>query len=192
MIKAISTHEVTQTFDQVMPALKTACTIVGIVSIMSTNASMIEIPRNDGTSTPLAISTPSVLDPRYNGNIILTWEGVSIMTSKVAESLSRIDQIKELGNNWNGNGATAFSKELLAKARELVTLLAEQPAIFPTGRDSIQLEYEKQNGDYLEFELFEGGRLKMFSYTHDGISETKDVSFDEANKVVCAFYGLQV
>ena len=33
--------------------------------------------------------------------------------------------------------------------------LIHQPKIFPTGRQTIQLEYEKRNGDYLEFELFE-------------------------------------
>jgi len=190
MITAISTHENTPRFAQVVPALKTVCTIVGIASIVSANVPIVEIPRSVSADTPAIISTPSLLDSRYNGNIILTWEGISIMTSKMAESLSRIDQIGALENNWNGNGAAAFSKEILAKTRELVSLLSEQPTILPTGRDSIQLEYEKQNGDYLEFELFEGGRLKMFSYTHDGIAETKDISFDLANEAVCVFYGL--
>ena len=190
MITAISTHENTPPFARVVPALKTACTIVGIASIVSANAPMVEIPRSISADIPAIISTPSGLDSRYNGNIILTWEGISIMTSKMEESLLRINQIEALENNWNGNGAAAFSKEILAKARELVALLSEQPTILPTGRDSIQLEYEKENGDYLEFELFEGGRLKMFSYTHDGIAETKDILFDSANEAVCIFYGL--
>ncbi|KJE25644.1 hypothetical protein LG52_3208 [Geobacillus kaustophilus] len=37
----------------------------------------------------------------------------------------------------------------------MIHTVIKQPKLFPTARDSIQLEFEKENGDYLEFELFE-------------------------------------
>lgn len=167
---------------------KGACTFMGIVAL-SVNSISLAPPQSLIFETPASISTSYTSNLGYNGNISLSWDGISIMASTIAQSLLRLGEIESLQSNWNGNGADAFSKEIISKARELICSLSIQPIILPTGRDSIQMEYENQKGDYLELELFEDGRLKMFSYTHDGVSETKDISCSSANKAVCDFYG---
>lgn len=167
---------------------KTACT-VGIVVLVTANAASLKAPQRTNTGAPPLFSASHTSNLRYNGNISVVWDGISAMTPEMANSLLRIEEIGRLPDNWNGSGAAAFSRALVGAARALVCALPVQPAILPTARDSIQMEYERENGDYLELELFEGGRLKVFTYTHDGAAETRDIPASAASKVVCDFYG---
>lgn len=45
--------------------------------------------------------------------------------------------------------------EVVERAEGVVHSLEHQPYVSITGRESVQIEYEKDNGDYLEFEFFE-------------------------------------
>ncbi|MBQ4468821.1 MAG: hypothetical protein II917_01590 [Synergistaceae bacterium] len=74
---------------------------------------------------------------------------------KLAHNLERLNDIAQLESDWNGYGAAPFSQALIAEARNIITNLTEQPELFPTGRESIQLEYELPDKSYLEFEIFE-------------------------------------
>ena len=134
------------------------------------------------------ISAGYELEILYNVDTNSSQDGISTMREELAKSFVRLDEIETLQDDWNGNGASAFSADIIDRVRELVSTLNIQPIILPTARDSIQMEYENEKGDYLELELFEGGRLKLFSYSHDGVSETRDISIAEADKVVCSFY----
>lgn len=189
MFAATSTYEVPALPTAAKPVFKTAWTVVGIVALMSANSAFLEMPQRLDIAAPAYISSSCTSDFRYNGNISLIRDGISVMTPELENSLLRLEEIGALKENWNGNGASAFSEELISRAKELVCGLSKQPIILPTGRDSIQMEYENEDGDYLEFELFEGDRLKMFLYTHDGVSETKYILFRLADKAVCEFYG---
>lgn len=66
-----------------------------------------------------------------------------------------LNSIQLLERNWNDNEAEPFSDDLISKTKEILPSLEVQPQIFPTARNSIQLEYEKENNDYLEFEIYE-------------------------------------
>lgn len=127
-----------------------------------------------------------------NGNISLWLEGDFIMSADKAKSLARLLEIEQLQDNWNGNGANCFSESILLFARKIVMSSLIQPAIFPTARDSIQFEYENESGDYLELELFENERVKMFSFDHKGKALTEEINFDSINKVVSKFYGRNI
>ena len=70
-----------------------------------------------------------------------------------AQNLARLDQIAALEDNWNGYGAKAFPKELIDKCKDIINSLQLQPKIFPTGRQSIQFQYELEDRSYLEFEI---------------------------------------
>ncbi|WP_338226481.1 hypothetical protein [Algoriphagus confluentis] len=70
-------------------------------------------------------------------------------------NLEKLEEFKKLEFNWNGNNAEPFSDALIEKAKSVLFSLRVQPEVFPTARKSIQFEYEKENGDYLEFEIFE-------------------------------------
>lgn len=184
-----ATCDYPKTISTTHPIVKNTCVVVGIVALMTGNATLAEPVRRLKIENHECVSTSFELEPLYNGSITLSWDGISVMKTKLEQNIVRISEIEALEDNWNGNGATAFTPTIIQRVRKLVSDLAVQPTILPTGRASIQLEYENESEDYLEFELFENGRLKMFSYTKDGKSETKDIPESFVNEVVCKFYG---
>ena len=67
----------------------------------------------------------------------------------------QLKTIQNLPDNWNNNGAEAFSVVLIGKCLRILNRLIFIPFISPTADDSIQFEWEKDNGEYLEFVIFE-------------------------------------
>lgn len=107
-------------------------------------------------------------------------------------SNGKIKAISKLEKNWNGNGADRFSKKLIKLSYKIIDNLETQPNIFPTARDSIQLEYENSSKDYLEFEIFED-KIKMFSCKNDGSEETtKYIDSSQLNNIISKFYEQQI
>lgn len=106
------------------------------------------------------------------------------------EGYLKLDYIGQLPQDWNGNGAEKFSKDLINKCRRILDSLPIQPEIFPTGRDSVQLEYHQKNGDYLEFEVYEGA---IFCFLVITVREAHrwvrfQVKEEEIQKIVDIFY----
>lgn len=106
------------------------------------------------------------------------------------DNLARLDSFLALKDNWNGNGAAPVSQNLVSLMKGLVLNLERQPDIFPTACDSIQFEYEKPDGDYLEFEVSENGKVSVFRMMPDGTdcSYTLDFDANQINEVVSDFY----
>ncbi|MEN1969856.1 hypothetical protein WMZ97_17480 [Lentibacillus sp. N15] len=69
-------------------------------------------------------------------------------------NINKLKDFLKLEENWNSNQAAVFDEDLINKALEIISVIPVQPDVFPTARQSIQMEYEKENGDYLEFEIF--------------------------------------
>lgn len=119
--------------------------------------------------------------------------GVAYMyiNEDMRDNLDQLDMIEQLEDNWNGEGAAAFSKELVKKVRNIIIQLNLQPEVFPTARDSIQLEYYINN-KYLEVEFNEQPECKVFSADEFSNTSTKFINADaeEINKVVDLFYGI--
>lgn len=124
----------------------------------------------------------------YNRTIHLNRGDRSVMEAELEKSMKCLDEIESLEYNWNGNKATPFSKEFIVETRKIISTLPKQPFIFPTARSSIQLEYEKSNGDYLELEFFEDGRFTQFSATSLSQGETIEIRIEDGSKVVSKFY----
>lgn len=79
--------------------------------------------------------------------------------------LKNIQKIKTFNTFINDSGEP-FNQDVIDIAQNIVHNLVIQPEVFPTGRHSIQLEYEKTNGDYLEFEIFYD-RIEMLFMDQD-------------------------
>lgn len=111
------------------------------------------------------------------------------MNNAIEENLKKIHDISQLKDSWNENSASSFKDTLIEKMKYLVLHLDIQPEIFPTACDSIQFEYEKENGEYLEFELFDN-RLKVFTMDSNGNDYSYDMGIDinEINEVINKFY----
>ena len=194
MVTAISTTESSNIQIPALPNAKTFCAMAAVLVLAASTTGTASVPMQTfATSQNTFFSTDTANRNSYNnGNISLWLEGDSVMSVDKAQSLARLLEIEQLQDNWNGNGANCFSESILSFARKIVMNLLIQPAIFPTARDSIQLEYENDLGDYLELELFENERIKMFSFDHTGKSLTDEINYDSINKVVNKFYGRNI
>lgn len=114
-----------------------------------------------------------------------------VMNEEKVKNLKKLDQIALLEDGWNGSNAKAFEKQLISKARGIITALELQPEIFPTACGSVQIEYEKEDGSYLEIEINSDDIWEVFEINKDGEEKYFSIVADiEAiNKVVNSFYG---
>lgn len=114
---------------------------------------------------------------------------------KKTENLAKLEEFELLQKNWNFHEANSFSKRLINLCRNLLSSLRAQPDVFPTGRDSIQFEYEKENGEYLEFEIFEDHidilRIDKLEHEEEYRYAITDDIQDKLNELVSDFYGRQ-
>lgn len=107
-------------------------------------------------------------------------------SQELQKNIELINSYKKLDNNWNGYGAQKISESVIDSALSILYFLNRQPDVFPTGRNSIQFEYEKDNGDYLEFEIFEN-YVTAFQIISSEESEY-NINTSEIRKMVVDFY----
>lgn len=112
--------------------------------------------------------------------------------SALKRNLEKIDAFGTFTDNWNGYGAPKFTNTLLNAAKRILHTLGHQPEVFPIDGGVIQFEYEKQTGEYLEFEVSENKDAHCLRIDKNGEEQEFDVSVDEINKVVDDFYGHSV
>lgn len=161
-----------------------------VCSLVLSNAVNYNFSMNNNLETP-SIYESNIQDNSKN----IYWNIQAVISAdlltKREENMKVIDKIALLEENWNGNGANKFSEELISNAKMLISNFSIQPDVLPTARDSIQMEYEKDSGDYIEFELFKNGQLKVFTFSNHQFN-TEYIDLDSANEVFRSFYGQQI
>ena len=107
------------------------------------------------------------------------------------DNMQKLDDISPLKENWNLTGARAFSDKLIEKVRTLIFYLDIQPEIFPTACDSLQLEYDKEDGSHMEIEINDTDNAEVFTLEKDGRESITNIkaSSEMINKTVAEFYG---
>ncbi len=109
------------------------------------------------------------------------------LSSSLKKSYSCLEAIRSLPQNWNGNDAPAFTNDHIDYLRRIVRTLDIQPEINPTANGSIQLEYEKPEGDYLEYEVFADHQIKRFYYSAEGNVEREFIKEESMPSDVQSF-----
>lgn len=160
------------------------------VNINNTYSEILKDSMNIGNSIGHSISKTmeSVVVFIYNGR-----SGLLFMKPEVIKSIKRLRDIESLAFDWNGYGAKPFSSVLIDKCERIVGVLPVQPLIYPTGRSSIQFQYELSDRSYLEFEIFENKTMclqvpkRLYS---DAIElELTDSEDNRIKEIVDNFYG---
>ncbi len=129
----------------------------------------------------------------YNNTDLLIRKGGIMGYNTFEENLEILNDISQLEENWNDNGAPSISNNLIERMRGMLLVLPVQPEIFPTARPSVQFEYEKEDGDYLKFELLEDNSTRIYRHTPANKQRvSRIINFDsvEIVKVVKDFYGI--
>lgn len=124
----------------------------------------------------------------YNGTTINLAGSFNMRHS---DTIKRLQSFLELNENWNGYGACVFSHQLVQRAIEIVQLFPVQPEVYPISNGSIQFEFEKPHGEYLEFEIGESQNINVFRITAEGSEQEYQTSLntEEIVKMVKDFYG---
>lgn len=121
----------------------------------------------------ISSAVPSLTPDGLNAvNTICT--SISYDSEIVNRCTKRLDDIFNLKDNWNGNGASHFEASIILKCKEIIKLLPIEPEIYPTANDSIQLEYEKKDGAYLEFDVFDNV-VVMLKIASDGTEYSQNI-----------------
>lgn len=110
--------------------------------------------------------------------------------SALSRNFNKLKTIRGLKEGWfNGElgNENVFSDNLVNRVATILSKLKNQPEVFPTGANTIQIEFEKSNGDYLEFEFFEDGKISKF-YLNSIKSYSRNVSEKNIFKSVKEFY----
>ena len=122
-------------------------------------------------------------------NYIFDKESMMI-NDEMIKNYDRLEMISELEDGWDGEDAKSFDIKLIERIKMIISSLKYQPEIFPTACETIQLEYDHNNGAYLEFEIGNDDEIKVFSIDENGNEESYNISDDkEVCKVVDKFYG---
>ncbi len=112
-------------------------------------------------------------------------------SQELRRNLLKLDEIKSLKKNWNGNHAKPFSKKIVNKVKTLIITLDKQPQLFPTANDSIQIEYDGINNSYLELQVTKKNELSYFKVDKQGNEKNGNIpcSSFALNALVEEFYG---
>ena len=109
---------------------------------------------------------------------------------ELRRNLLKLEEIKTLKRNWNGNKAKPIPRKIINKTKTLIINLDKQPQIFPTANDSIQIEYDGINNSYLEVLVTKKSSLEF--YKVDRLGEEKNgsipVSSFALNELIEEFY----
>ena len=107
---------------------------------------------------------------------------------ELLKGLNLIEGYRLLENNWNGYDAPKIDESIISKAKEIIRNISLVPDIFPTGRNSIQFEFEKKNGDYLEFEIYKN-KISCLCIMNKK-SETFNLNPDQIEQTINNFHGI--
>lgn len=109
-----------------------------------------------------------------------------IVGTDLFNNLKKLDEFSKLETGWNCYDAKPIPKELIKQTKTVIKDLTVQPDIFPTARESIQIEFDNED-DYLEFEIFRGDKVVMYQ-EKDGNEVEKEIQCEDIQKKVDDFY----
>ena len=120
------------------------------------------------------------------------------MKKAIDRNIEKLTKIEEMKENWNGYSSVPFSHDFISFIKHEIRKLEIQPQIFPLADGKLQLEYDRNDGGYLEFEVSpeniesikENKQAKIeFYYEFDKEQKEGTVeNFEKMNEKVMSFY----
>ena len=113
------------------------------------------------------------------------------LSLKLTKNLTKLKMIQNL--HLGEDKSITFSEEFVNSISNLLISLTYQPKVFPNFRGNIQLEYEEDNGKYLEIEITPDMKMNIFKIDDEGNEYENDIFIDaninEIIQEVKDFYG---
>lgn len=79
------------------------------------------------------------------------------------DNIERLYDILKLDYDWNGYGAEPIPLQVIFKVKSLLEIFIIQPEIFPTGSESIQLEWCNKKY-YFEIDVYKDEQISCMLY----------------------------
>ena len=92
-----------------------------------------------------------------------------------SEVKKKLEEIAMLNTNWNEHGAESFSPAHIERVSRMIDSLPVAPDVYPTAIGAIQIEYQKKDGSYLEFEIYENS-VNQYMIDKDGKEYEKTIT----------------
>ena len=182
--------------------VKRVCTQIVRISGDSTYLNYCSVSKGDSVLGTIMSGKNEIQDYSSNSrnNLFLSFgiwhdgKNNKVLTNEtIISNMKRLQEIRSLRPDWNGYGADCFSGELIDICENIVESLKYQPQIYPTGRNSIQLQFELDDRSYLEFEVFADRvmciQVPQRVYSKASFAELKKNDLEEINNIVKKFYG---
>lgn len=113
---------------------------------------------------------------------------------------NKLEHISELPDNWNNYDSKKFNSNIINNGKEFIEYIIKEhlimknentqtywPVVFPTGRNSLQFEYESDNKNYLEIEVFSDS-YNVY-YTMNGNDNLRDnIQLNTIKDLIHMFY----
>lgn len=153
-------------------------------------------------NNPIIVSEYASTRPSYIQYINLNQEKgfVGLYTNNAIdlmkiENLNKIKKMALFDDDWNGTGGSAFSAGAISLFEATIKMLARQPQIAPTGRNSLLMQYELDDKSLIAFEVSERKTEKVYIPKGDYSLAQMEVFTEnigqQINESVERFYGLR-
>lgn len=120
------------------------------------------------------------------------------MKRAIDRNIEKLTKIGEMKENWNGYSSVPFFHDFISFIKVEIRKLEIQPQIFPIADGKLQLEYDRNDGGYLEFEVSpenmesikENKQANIGFYYELNKSQEEGIveSFEKMNEKVIGFY----
>ncbi len=121
--------------------------------------------------------------------------GDCIDDKKKFDNLEKLYNIEHLEQDWNGYGSKQIPRTVIIQSRNFIKNILIQPIIFPTGRQSIHMQYELEDKSYLEFEIFSDKitcmKVPKRIYSQATFEVFNKMDMGKFNKIIEEFYGIK-
>lgn len=118
--------------------------------------------------------------------------GSTAMNLEQLRNLDKLYDIRHLKEDWNGYGSKCISESVIEMSEFIIKNIYNQPQMYPTGRSSIQMQFELEDRSYLEFEIFEEKvvcmKVPQRIYKNASFEVMHGVNMELINKIVKEFY----
>ena len=108
------------------------------------------------------------------------------------DMMNNLDSFVDLEKGWNGHGADPIPDRVIEKARDILSLdifKKHIPFVCPVARDSIQIEWEKKDKDYFEFEIFIDKVNGMRMFPDESHINYEEISITKMLELIKGFFG---
>lgn len=105
-----------------------------------------------------------------------------------SKSLLKLHSFLNYPDNWNGYGAKRFTAGYISHAEAVISKLSFETRVFPISDGRVQLEFDKDNGAYLEIEINPDNTVRVFEILPDGSEREYDEESENVVRIVNSFY----